>query len=238
MNRKIRLSALTCIFLISACTKWPPHHEELADRFNENRAAFEQLEKMILDTDYLRVSGGCIVDKDRKKSSSRVRLTRKVDEPEKKGYLYDQEYIEDDAWSDLFCQTLIYSVANYDGIVSFGFGSSFDRDDKFVHAEYTHSRAELESRKPCLQEHQNIPCGLCFVALDDEWFINYWWSPEELVPGGFDLVLDGEMTDEEYRELSDRNFEQCRIDGLTAIGYDLYDYRQDKSEGDESLPSE
>jgi hypothetical protein len=224
---------LVCVSLISACSKWPPSHEELAERFSENRDAFEQLEAKILDTHYVEVSGGCFVDSNHEKISNRVTLLRKVDESDGKAYLYEQEYIEDDEWSDLFCQTLVWSVANYDGIVSFDFGSGFRRNNKTVFAAYTHSRELLESRKPCLPEHIKIPCGLCSVALDDEWYIEYWWSPEELVPGGFEQVLDEEMTEEEYRELLDRDLEQCRTDGLVQIGYDRNEFRQDESKSDQ-----
>ena len=219
MTNRFHLFALALLPLISACAKWPPYHEELAKRFEENRSAFEQLEAKILATHYFRVSGGCVVDSDKQRISNRVKLEW-IDESEGNDYLYDHEYIEDEEWSDLFCRTLVWSVENHDGVLTFDFGSSIDRNNKTTFVVYTHSQELLESRKPCLPEFEDIPCGLCSVLLDDEWYLEYWWSPEELVPGGFERVLAKEMTREKYYELFDRNLHQCRIDGYSEIGYD------------------
>lgn len=233
MTNKFYALAIASILFVSACSEWPPHQEELAERFEENRDAFEQLEAKILTSNLVRVSGGCVLDSDGERTSNRVQLLRKVDEAEGKEYPYERDYVEDAEWTDLFCQVFVWSVENHDGVVTIGFGSSIPHDDMTTFVEYIHSREMLESRRPCLPEIEQIPCGLCSVPLDDEWYLEYWWSPDELVPDGFSRVLDGEMTEDEYRELYDRSLEQCRIDGYREIGYDLDELGGDDSKVDQ-----
>ena len=224
MRISVQLITLSSLFLASACSKWPPDHDELMDRFADNRDAFELLEAKILATHYVRVSGGCVVDSDQKKISSRVQLTWRVDESEGKDYIYDRKNVEDAEWSDLFCEARVWSVANHDGLAKFDFGSSVERNGKSVFAEYTHSKAKLESRKPCLPEHKKLPCGLCSVKLDDEWFIDYWWVPEDLISDELDDMIDGVLSEDDYWARHDEALKQCRIDGYTAIGYDAADW--------------
>ena len=229
MRISVCLITLTSALLVSSCSKWPPYHDDLAERFTENRDAFEELEARILGTHYVRVSGGCVFNSDRERIPTRVKFTWKVDNSEGKDHIYDQKSIEDEEWSDLFCETLVWSVANHDGVVRFDFGSSVYRNGKSVYAEYTHSRETLESRKPCLPEHKNLPCGLCSVKLDEEWFIDYWWVPEDILEGEYDDVIDGILPEDEYWSRYDEELKQCRIAGYTAIGYDTADWRDKES---------
>lgn len=234
MNRFSYMLIVSVTCLLSACDRWPPYRDDLVEHFNENKDAFEQLRAKIIDTHYLSVGGGCIGDRDGGLKHTPVTFTWEPDHAEGEDFVYEQESVEDAEWSELFCKVGGWDVVSYDGIVRFEFGGpSAEQNDRSVRFAYVHSKEMLASRIACLPEHKEIPCGLCSVALDDEWYVEYWWSPEELLPGVFDRVLDGEMTREEYRSMFDETLAQCRIDGNRAMGYDLDSLDQRGSEAEE-----
>ena len=98
-----------------------------------------------------------------------------------------------------------------------------------VWAEIVHAPDHRTELYPCLEQHKKLGCGACIVDLDTDWFIYYWWTPDELVPGGFDRVLDDEITEDEYRAIFDNNLQQCRIDGYSAIGYDASGWLEEEN---------
>lgn len=167
------------------------------------------------------MSGGCVLNSDNERMSSRINADWAVDAPEDDDAVWNRDYIEDEEWGDLICQARIWSVEHFDGVVRFSFGSSIDQNEKTVFAEYVHNADLQNTRLPCVPEHKNIPCGLCSVPLDDEWYIEFWWSPEDIGDDELERVVAGEISDEEYRESINRDLAQCRIDGYAEIGYDM-----------------
>lgn len=228
MNRVTHVLAVGVTCLVSACNQWPPYRSDLVQHFNENQETFEQLRGKILDTHYLRVTGGCIGDRDGGVKHTLVTITWEPEHTEGQDFVYEQERVEDAEWSDLLCKVGgSWGVANYDGIVWIEYGGpSAKQNDRSVHFGYVRSKEMLGSRISCLPEHREIPCGLCSVSLDDEWYVEYWWSPDELLPGVYDGVINGEMTQEEYWLMFDETLAQCRTDGYRAMGYDLDDLDQ------------
>ena len=201
---------------VSGCDQWPPYQNELRENFTNNREAFDTLKTKIQGTEYIHVSMTGIYGIPRFDDSTYVVANTQGEE-----YI-EQEIIEDDPeWNDLFLAANVFAVAQHEDVVSLRFVGPLEDDKRTTFAEYVYDAAGRESRKTCLPEYEDLRCGLCAVDLADNWYIDYWWSPEELVLGGYDRVLDDEMTNEQYRETFDRNLEQCRFDGYTAIGYDL-----------------
>ena len=220
MNGATRLWVGVCALAMSACSEWPPGHRELSQRFYGDREAFVQLEARLLETEYVQVSGGCVPESDRENVSMRVTLTKEVRDSVGEQNLYEQEYVNDDDWTDLFCRTSVWAAEKHDGAVGFDIGSRLDRNSKEVFAWYIHSQEKMQALKPCLPEFKTIPCGLCSLELDGGWYVEYSWSPEELVPGGFDRVLDEDISENEYYDQFYRNLDQCRKSGYSKIGYE------------------
>ena len=198
-----------------ARNQWPPYIGELTDNFQTNRAAFGRLEEKIVQTEYVHVSKTGIYGIPRFNDSKHV--VAEIQENE----LRKSEIIENDPeWDDLFLKINIFGVTHLDNVVTLTFVGPLRSGERMVYAEYVHSQESLNDRIPCKAEHKKLDCGLCAIGLTDGWFIDYWWSPGEVVPGGYQRVLDDELSEDEYRTEFDRNLRQCRINGYEAIGYD------------------
>jgi len=200
---------------LCSCGKWPPYEEELVEKFDSSRESFWALESKLKASKYFRVSQTGIWGIPRFKDSYEVVAEIHGDE------FVESETIEDDReWEEHFRKAGLFSVEYYEDIVILGFVGQLPVKNRWVWADYVHSAEHRTELRPCLDEHKKLACGICVVDLAEEWFIRYRWTPEEQVPGGFDRVLEGEITEEEYDELFDKNLRQCRKDGYSAIGYD------------------
>lgn len=207
---------LTIVMWLSMGEGWPPYHQELSLNFKANRDAFDRLEEKILQTEFVHVSTTGIYGIPRFNDSKHVVAETQGDE------FRESEIIENDSeWDDLFVELNVFGVSHFDDVVSMTFIGPLQREKRTVYAEYVHSQESLDERIECLPEHQSLGCGLCAFSLSDGWFIEYWWSPETIVPGGYDLVLDGELSEEEYRDQFSRLLTECRRDGYKAIGYEM-----------------
>lgn len=220
MRLLLLLATLQAIVFAAGCSRWPPDHKNLTDRFFENRSAFEKLESKILSTNYDRVTGGCVLNSDRELVHTRVTLYWTEIDPVSGELAYKRESIQSEEWNELFCAAIVWSVQQYDGIVSLGFGSGMPLGEKFVGASYVHSEEQLSDRKACLPEHKKLECGLCAVPLDDAWFIEYWWTPDDILPDEYSMMIDGELSEEDYWSQFEQELKRCRVEGYQAIGYD------------------
>ena len=210
--------SILLLTLLSGCEQWPPYEDELRENFTNNREAFDTLRTKIQGTEYIHLSMTGIYGIPRFNDSKHV-----VADMQGEDHI-EQEIIENDPeWDDLFLAANVFAVAQHENVVTLRFIGALENKKRTTHAEYVCGVEQGESRKPCLPEHEKLRCGLCSVDLEDGWFIEYWWSPEEVVPGGLDLLTNDEIPEEEYWELFDQNLKQCRIDGYKAIGYDLQD---------------
>ncbi len=187
----------------------------MVQKFNTNRESFEVLEAKIIASDYFRVSQTGILGIPRFDDSYHVVADKES------GEFVEQDIVEDDPeWEEHFRKAGLFSVEYYDSAARFGFVGELPVKKRFVWAEIVHAQDVRTELHLCLEEHKKLSCGACVVDLDTDWFIYYRWTPDEHVPGGFDRVLDDEITEDEYWEIFDENLKQCRIDGYSAIGYD------------------
>ena len=195
--------------------KWPPYVDELTENFTANRAAFEKLATKIVKTEYVHVSKTGIYGIPRFTDSKRVVAYTLVDD-----YRESVNIEDDPEWDDLFLETNVFGVAHSNDVVILTFIGAIQSDERTMYAEYVLSQDYLNEHKVCKPEHKKLDCGMCVVGLSDGWFIEYWWSPDEVVLGGYDRVIDNELSEDEYWEEFDRNLRECRVNGYDAIGYD------------------
>ena len=91
------------------------------------------------------------------------------------------------------------------------------RKGSMWYAAYYHS-TDVESRlKECESEFASASCGNCVVSLTGDWWIRYWWYPEDLTPDATEAWLNGEMAHGEYVEFSQHASDKCFADGRTLI---------------------
>lgn len=207
--------AAIIVFWLSACDRWPPQSVELRELFLENRSSFEALEEKILATHYENVAIVGI------EGTDNVKLMWEMATPDEGGAIYDWEIVADSEWWSLLRRTQVFSVNQADGVVWFDFGRSLDLDGTTINARYVHSSADLKLRKPCNPKFKSIPCGHCAIEISDGWFIDYWWSPEDLLPVESARMVDGDLTMQEYDAMYDIELLKCRKNGFEEIGYDL-----------------
>ena len=217
----VGLAALLFVVpLLGACEKWPPHEEELRRNFEENRVALESLEAKISGTKYFRVSQTGIMGIPRFNDSDHVVADFHGVE------FVESDLIENDPeWEQFFRQAGVFSVSKYEDRATFGFVGSLPDKSRSIWVEYVRSAVQRKNLKPCLPEHKNLACGLCVVDLDDQWFLEYWWTPEDVIPDRYEEVLSGQLSDEEYWQEIDAALLECRINGYRSIGYDVSDWQ-------------
>ena len=210
---------ILCLVAVSGCDKWPPYHEDLEARFTNSREAFEALEAKILETDYNHVSHTGIYGIPKFKETTSVVAYKDSEEGQ------ESDFIEDDPeWNSLLIAASVFAVGNDEGVVSFTFLGPIEERGRMVFVEIIHSAERREPLKECLQKHKEIECGLCAFDLSEDWFVQYYWSPEEIVPDGIDAVVDGDMTEDAYDKAFDENLFQCRKNGYRSIGYDVSEW--------------
>lgn len=200
------------------CTyaQWPPYHDEFRENFTNNRSAFDALEKKIVGTEYFRVSVTGIFGIPRFDDSTGV-----VGEMEGDEYPESVVIKDDPEWDELLGQANIFAVNNRNNVVSFSLISAIEQGGRKTYVDYVHSVETRDTRRPCLPEYRTLDCGRCVVELVEDRYIEYSWSPVELVPGERNSVLDDDASANEYWDNFDRNLKQCIDNGYKAIGYKL-----------------
>jgi hypothetical protein len=164
------------------------------------------LEAKIAETEYERVS---------RSVGETVRADPEI------GNFDQQVFIRDDpSWSALLREARVFFVARDDDFYVFGMGSDPFEDDVMGFVSYRHvPHGELELEL-CLPEHKEIPCGRCIANIGNDWFLDYGWWPDPVLPDENDAYLNGEMSEDEFYALQDEALTKCTADGYSKIGYE------------------
>ena len=210
------------LLAISGCEGWPPNSEVLESRFHENQHAFEDIRTRILGTEYY--WAGPFRDGD----TLAMALHREECVPVE-GYLQcqmDSDRIDDAQWARLFGEARVFDVRQHDGVVrlephpvlTLNRFLSRDRfDDRSIWITYANDPRPDVERAECVAELKDIDCASCSIPLGENWFIEYWWTPKDLVPEALDSYVSGDMPADEYDQIYDAAYEKCLQEGFEAI---------------------
>ena len=221
-SRKIVI-ILAILASASACGGWPPDSDQLKNRFLQNRESFVALENKMLSSDYDRVVQYRTTD-------ANLVLFEWSENDEQGNDIRQRSIEEAPDWWDILAASKVFTASQGDGIVSFEPTPVLSKrlkwliglrpnDNRSMHIHYVHHAGLRTSIRPCETGFESLGCGACIVDIGDDWFIQYWWFPRDFVQGGFDRVLDGELSEEEYDALSEQRMEQCFAEGAEATEY-------------------
>ena len=203
-----RFFVVSALILLSACSEWPPFSSDAGKVFSENRESFDRLAEKMRETDYWRVSLSI---------NGSVEVTPTLDGPEP-SFIID----DDPEWGELLGITRMRMVLQSDdGWVWANPGFLWAwRDNQFGSSGYTNAPILGSELLPCKPEFKKLECGRCAVPLEDDWYIHYEWQPEYFSEDDWQLLVDDEVSWDEYSGPFNDALDQCLIDGYTEIGYD------------------
>ncbi len=221
-----KIATALAILVLYGCEGWPPYGDRLESRFRENPEAFDSLRDKLLATEFdsmsvyrshegLKVIGDSSVVAEVRDGVEYMRWDKEE--------FFDQEII------DLFTKTRVANIErNSIGAVFFnpppvesdyGLSPFITKNNRSTFFFYTRDGETSRERHECREKFEELRCGSCSISLENDWFIDYSWSPHIYDQDALDKLITGEMPESEYYAIVDPLDEQCRADGLAAIGF-------------------
>lgn len=206
------ISVRTAIVLISiltvcGCGEWPPDEEEAREHFEENRQDLQLLEQRLAATKYdsVKVSGLKMAE-----GSYKVeRFTRR-------------DTLKDSAeWNQLLMDANVNSVSRDKGAYFFSFGGDPFKGDSSGEIQFMHDSDGGSELIECESDFEDARCGQCIVKLDDDWWIDYEWYPDNVAPEVTKAHADGELSDDQYWVAFGNALDACVYEGYSLIGYEM-----------------
>lgn len=204
----ISIVLLSVIALLLACGReWPPREIALKHHFETHRKAYEQLEEKLRSSNYTSVSKN-LADS----HSIHVKL----------GDEDDLVSAEDNAgWRELLLNTNTIKVFLADGGFRALVMMSQDAENRVTSAFYARDANFLSKLPKCLSEHGAVRCGMCYVALDEQWGLAYEWWPGVLLPEAQEKARTGELSGSEYYVLLEAAKTSCWTEGSNKMGFEI-----------------
>ena len=209
ISAKPLLFGLSAFFLsfLTGCDEWPPLKSEAIRHFHEKRPFIEQLEDKLANSKYYEVHLGGL-------GLSFGRIYAEG--------LVSQERLDDDSgWHELLLEAEIFGIEKYDDAYAIRFGSDPFDGNTLGSLAYIHDPDAYRELKACQPEFEALGCGLCVVHLEDDWWIRYEWIADSFTDESYESLLDGEISEEDYRAANDEATNKCIAEGYAAIGYDV-----------------
>jgi hypothetical protein len=205
--RALILTVAVCVALaLVACSEWPPYEKEVRENLFENRETFEQLEAILEETGYGLIRG---------RGTSSIMVGYETD-----GEI-EYEYIDDDkGWGELLSRAKVMDISRNEDVFFFTI-SDANQGDVYTFFQYIHHPDADSELKVCLPSHRKVRCGECIARLDDQWWAYYKWFPNIINDEKIDALANGEITQEEYDQASDKAIDQCWREGYAEMGYKL-----------------
>ena len=205
-----RISVPTAIILLSVlllcgCGEWPPDEEDAREHFEDNREMLEVLEQRLAATKY---------------GSVKVSGLRMVEGSYKVDRFTKRETLEDGAeWNRLLMDANVNSVSRNEDAYFFSFGGDPFKGETSGEVQFSHY-ADVESElKQCQPEFEQARCGRCGVRLDDDWWIDYEWFPDNVAPEATKAYANGDLSDDVYWLTFGNALDKCVKEGNSLIGY-------------------
>ncbi len=198
---------LLSVLLLSGCGEWPPDEEDAREHFEDNRQMLQELEQRLAATKYdsVKVSG-------LKMAEGSYKVER----------FTEHETLEDSGeWNRLLMDANINAVSREEGAYFFSFGGDPFEGDSSGEIQFMHDANGKSGLIECQSDFEEARCGRCGVRLDDGWWINYEWFPDNVAPEATKAFADGELSDDQYWVTFGNALDTCVYEGYSLIGYDV-----------------
>jgi len=210
--------------LICSCSKWPPNEQELRAYFLENQISIEALRRNLLDSKYFMVGT----------TFGNVAYANYFEGDPTSGESSQSERpLREEGWLLLFDSADVKEVHREfrsmrytdEVLVNFPFYSErtgklsrgMTQEDSEWSAAYFHSADAGLRLKECKAEFATALCGNCVVPIVGDWWIRYWWMPDDLTPESAEAWFDNGLANDEYFERAGQATDRCFADGGTLI---------------------
>ena len=202
-----RIALLSVVTLLLAFgSAWPPRETAFKHHFEAHRKSFERLEEKLRSSSYTSVS---------KDLANRHGIHVKLGDKD------DLVSVEDTAgWRELLLDTSTITVSLADGGFRALVMMSQDNANRVTSAVYAHDVSFYNELPKCLPEHQSIRCGMCYVALEEQWALVYEWWPGVMLPKAQEKARTGELSGSEYINLLEAEKNSCWREGSEQMGFD------------------
>ena len=145
------------------------------------------------------------------------------------GHFYEGEQVEDTViqnerptdeaeWLDIFKRSEIDGVDREDynstsvSLSKVYFSGNLKENIDWT-MSYVHNPDLPNQVRRCGNKNPNVRCGSCISELGDGWYLQYWWSPFPYLPEAEEARRNGEISEDEYYELSFRAQDACFAEG-------------------------
>jgi hypothetical protein len=115
----------------------------------------------------------------------------------------------------------VNSVSRDKGAYFFSFGGDPFKGDSSGEIQFMHDSDGGPELIECESDFEDARCGRCIVKLDDDWWIDYEWYPDNVAPEVTKAHDDGELNDDQYWVAFGNALDACVYEGYSLIGYDV-----------------
>ncbi len=213
-------TVIVSVLTLCGCGEWPPDEQDARENFEENRESLEALELRLASTKYdsVKVSGLKMAE-----GSYKVeRFSRR-------------ETLADSAeWNHLLMDANVNSVSRDEGAYFFSFGGDPFEGDSSGEIQFMHDADGTSGLIECQSDFEDARCGRCVVKLDDDWWIDYEWYPDNVAPEVTQAFAAGELSEDEYWVTFGNALDTCHYEGYSLIGYDVRPPLQEPQESQDT----
>ena len=201
---------LAVLFILSACSEWPPHEQELKTHFSEHESDYRLLERMLHESKYLSVTEydgteahGVFFERENE-SKPEVRSERLSNEEDWIVVLQRSgiEGVERDTYSDA---SVFLRKAD--------FRSDLLADTNWD-VGYSNDNSLREILKQCGEIDRDLQCGFCFSELQGDWSITYFWFPGS--SESFEAQHSGNLSAAEVMAMATEESSACLRENFDA----------------------
>lgn len=153
---------VACLWILGACSQWPPYAEELSENYFDNREEIMALSMLVMQSPYTQLfhsnkSGGVRVAEDQRGAKS-------------------IEFVEgasENSINELFTMLGLSAAIKLGNELQLEVPGVRFRGITF-YVYYLHGRS-ADGAPTCSQSRRSNPRGMCRMPLDEDWSIVYKW---------------------------------------------------------------
>ena len=154
------------VIIANGCdSEWPPRASEISSFVLDNSEQLERLELILVESGFDKISRSTVQDRVQVQTGKGANSHREALEGKQE-------------WNDLLWQLKAYNVEKRDDGFWFLSGNAGNEND-LVTVAYIHDPAAASMYDTCADKKPSGAEGECVVKADDEWFVYFWWYPND-----------------------------------------------------------